>query len=1167
MAILKNLIVNGVSRFIGKVFINDSSIGIINGSTVGDNPKFTDTNTTYADATTAAHGLMTATDKTHLDSAYAHAVTNKGTSAAAGLYKITANSEGHITATSTVTKTDITNLGIPASNTTYADVTTAAHGLMTAADKIKLNTLTTAVANTTTYGYLPKLDGGTAGFLRADGTWKAPPNTTYAAASSAPPMDGTAAAGSSSSYARADHVHPTDTSRASADSVGNAKIFYGTCATGDGAEVATYGVKQVVCSAFKAADLIPGAVINVLFSYTNGVAVGSIQLDVNNTGAKYIKYIYNGAISNIPGVNYIRKDTIHQFTYDGTYWIIELNYNTNTNDTSTGYTRYAHGTYQPTTSLARYRLCLSKGDGTHVVVVSGGADSSAATTQAKTITTQTFNPFDSIYYFSYAGTYAANSNIGAGYLWTSYSNINLSYSFNTGSTLTSNKDVYMVAEIVTEKADFSIAGNAINPPTPQAKLVEPYITQTLPKEEDNKIYIKLGHACSTTNISISYNHPIYTFKEGRIRLFSQQTELAEEAIEVIKGQNIPDLNLILEYSCVSGVSEDIEYSAYGNIQEFAPAGCCYVPSGILATTQGVYLVYVITNRSQNLGRIIGIGEKTKHVLFKSQIFKGYHGNSLAYVLDGTVFGILVAAAIDNNEDRIPYCTIYWTNGSVNNHILTCTSIDQEIPMRGGNIAVDSKTGIFYTSGGKVGDNGLLFKYGTAIQNFYDEYYTTIDLYTNSPPYIQDLFDKGQFQGICVENNIFYQLFWKNSKVIAAFDVQTGDFLQSWNIPNESNLCKEIDEIQGITYNPSTNNFIIDSTTFSNRYNGAPIVNFHQIGLYHKIPVKLPKRLSVDEGSGPGYHNNYYVAYIEVGSLDDCTPCYESMNTFRSFADAQYALDSFRSGGGKIEFRVRNSLGGIATLSNLHVYPSCVITNKDSGVDQKIQIRGCFFDTCSSLTLKGASSTYPIQIYGGGSSGWPIVNKMNSGNSVSPKSLIRVLEGNELILQNVIFTKPSSSQATKGVYVCPGAKLQLHSGVAWESTYSSYSVAEYDSDYNKGIIKQGTITSTTSIASGTATNLSSLKLEAGIWIVKGQIAYNAGGTAANYRAGYIGSTSTGAQYARVHSPGAASGNTILNVIAIVSLLTSSTVYLSTQHGADSTLTFVPSQSEFTAVKIA
>jgi len=49
--------------------------------------------------------------------AYDHAYTNKGIALSSGLYKITTNSEGHITAGTAVTKTDITDLGIPGSAT------------------------------------------------------------------------------------------------------------------------------------------------------------------------------------------------------------------------------------------------------------------------------------------------------------------------------------------------------------------------------------------------------------------------------------------------------------------------------------------------------------------------------------------------------------------------------------------------------------------------------------------------------------------------------------------------------------------------------------------------------------------------------------------------------------------------------------------------------------------------------------------------------------------------------------------------------------------------------------------------------------------------------------------------------------------------------------------
>ena len=53
-------------------------------------------------------------------SAYTHAVTNKGSAFTSGLYKITTNSEGHVTAATVVQKSDITGLGIPGSDTTYS---------------------------------------------------------------------------------------------------------------------------------------------------------------------------------------------------------------------------------------------------------------------------------------------------------------------------------------------------------------------------------------------------------------------------------------------------------------------------------------------------------------------------------------------------------------------------------------------------------------------------------------------------------------------------------------------------------------------------------------------------------------------------------------------------------------------------------------------------------------------------------------------------------------------------------------------------------------------------------------------------------------------------------------------------------------------------------------
>lgn len=52
------------------------------------------------------------------------------TAKAAGLYKVTVDGEGHVTAATAVVKADITDLGIPAQDTTYELATAAANGLM-----------------------------------------------------------------------------------------------------------------------------------------------------------------------------------------------------------------------------------------------------------------------------------------------------------------------------------------------------------------------------------------------------------------------------------------------------------------------------------------------------------------------------------------------------------------------------------------------------------------------------------------------------------------------------------------------------------------------------------------------------------------------------------------------------------------------------------------------------------------------------------------------------------------------------------------------------------------------------------------------------------------------------------------------------------------------------
>ena len=79
-----------------------------------------------------------------------------------GLYKITVDGNGHVSATAPVGKSDITALGIPSTNTTYDTMKGA----------------TASAAGST--GLVPAPAAGKQGqYLRGDGVWATPPDTKY----------------------------------------------------------------------------------------------------------------------------------------------------------------------------------------------------------------------------------------------------------------------------------------------------------------------------------------------------------------------------------------------------------------------------------------------------------------------------------------------------------------------------------------------------------------------------------------------------------------------------------------------------------------------------------------------------------------------------------------------------------------------------------------------------------------------------------------------------------------------------------------------------------------------------------------------------------------------------------------------------------------------------
>lgn len=174
--------------------------------------------------------------------------------------------------------------------------------------------------------------------------------------------------------------------------------------------------------------------------------------------------------------------------------------------TNTYQLRDYYGRYKTYTALYRYQICLTK-DEENVLPVNTVNNSTATT---KTLTTESFNPFGQIYYYnSTTADQAAGGNIPDATLYMQIL-ADLRYSFNTGTTLTARKGVYLVA---VPQSDGS------------AKLYTSPITQTLPTTEDGRIYIYLGQAYDTYRMELQTVHPVYHYVSGSIRIYTHAPDV------------------------------------------------------------------------------------------------------------------------------------------------------------------------------------------------------------------------------------------------------------------------------------------------------------------------------------------------------------------------------------------------------------------------------------------------------------------------------------------------------------------------------------------------------------------------------------------------------------------------------------------------------------------
>ena len=249
--------------------------------------------------------------------AYTHAVTNKGSAFASGLYKITTNAEGHVTAATAVQKSDITALGIPGENSTYTlaglmgssakgsstqpiywngssfvnTSYTVSKSVPSTAIFANMGAATASAAGTA--GYVPAPAAGKQNsFLRGDGTWVVPTNTTYTSGTGITIGTGNAINHSNSVTAKTAYGSTATTASANGGTIKVTDVKYDAQGHITGSTDRTITLSQTTYTLSGLGGIGSVTVNNGLTQSKNGtvltLGINAISMDLLEQGAKTI---------------------------------------------------------------------------------------------------------------------------------------------------------------------------------------------------------------------------------------------------------------------------------------------------------------------------------------------------------------------------------------------------------------------------------------------------------------------------------------------------------------------------------------------------------------------------------------------------------------------------------------------------------------------------------------------------------------------------------------------------------------------------------------------------------------------------------------------------------------------------------------------------------------
>lgn len=225
-----------------------------------------------------------------------------------------------------------------------------------------------------------------------------------------------------------------------------------------------------------------------------GASNVTLNLTLKNgttTGAKNVYFLNTTRLGTQYDVN-----AIVDLIYDGSAWRV-LNPYTNSNTVGT----YGGAVKAGANGVKNYSLVMRDTETTWVSLTT-----TAGTGTSKSRYTGKLYP-DNVMYMGSNSAYASGATTGTCY---EALGVNLQYSTNCGSTLTSGRAVYLVGTLDSDRL-FTLDAT--------------WWTQTIPTTADGKTYIYLGLAYSTTSIYLVPENTLYQYFEGAFRALREIEEM------------------------------------------------------------------------------------------------------------------------------------------------------------------------------------------------------------------------------------------------------------------------------------------------------------------------------------------------------------------------------------------------------------------------------------------------------------------------------------------------------------------------------------------------------------------------------------------------------------------------------------------------------------------